>query len=75
MIAALKIAAVVAAALLGTLLLIGCGIAVMFELDGFGRRDADPRPLYLAALTLGAALCVAAPVALSRALFPARRGG
>jgi hypothetical protein len=59
------------ACLLGALLAVGCVIAALFELQGFGGpRDAGPRAGYLTVLAAGFAASVAVPVALWRALLP-----
>jgi len=64
-------AVVLAAAGLGALLAAGSGLAILFELDGFGRqRDAEPRALYLAALAAALVACVTGPVYLWRRLLP-----
>ncbi len=61
----------IVAAGLGALFGVGCLIAALFELQGFGApRDSDPRALYLLSLGLGFAVCVAGPLALWRLLFP-----
>ncbi len=70
MAATVKYAIVVAACLLGALGALGCGLAALFELDGFGRSGEDPRPLYLLALAVGLAASIAAPVVLWRVLLP-----
>lgn len=47
---------------------VGCLLAALFELQGFGGpRDQGPRPLYLASLLLGLVVCIAAPFTLRRA--------
>ena len=67
----LRIIAVGGACLVGALLAVGCVIAALFELQGFGGpRDAGPRPGYLLALAAGFAASVLVPVALWRALLP-----
>ena len=61
----------IVAAGLGALFGVGCLVAALFELQGFGApRDSDPRALYLFSLGLGLAVCVAGPLALWRLLFP-----
>jgi hypothetical protein len=66
-----RIAVVIAAAALGALFGVGCLVAALFELQGFGApRDTDPRALYLLALGAGLALCVAGPLVLWRLLLP-----
>ena len=68
---AAKVIVVLAASALGALLAAGCGLAALFELQGFGRpRDSDPRTLYVVALILGAAACVLVPLALWNVLLP-----
>ena len=68
---AVKVIVVFAAAALGALLAAGCALAVLFELQGFGTpRDSDPRPLYIAALTLALLACVLVPLGLWRLLLP-----
>jgi hypothetical protein len=48
----------------------GCMLAALFEVQGFGSRDSDPRTGYL--VVLGAALvaCVVIPAILWRRLVP-----
>jgi hypothetical protein len=66
-----RILAVGGACLLGALLAVGCVIAALFELQGFGGpRDAGPRAGYLLALAAGFVASVAVPVVLWRALLP-----
>jgi hypothetical protein len=66
-----RILAVVGACLLGALFAVGCAIAALFELQGFGGpRDAGPRAGYLVALAAGFAVSVAVPIVLWRALLP-----
>ncbi|HXH88156.1 MAG TPA: hypothetical protein VNI55_06080 [Gaiellaceae bacterium] len=68
----LKGLVVAVAAGLGGLLALGCVLAALFEVQGFGRpRDVDPRIGYLFLLALGLAACIVVPVALWRALLPA----
>ena len=68
---AVKVIVVFAAAALGALLAAGCGLAALFELQGFGTpRDSEPRALYIAALTLAAVACVLVPLGLWRVLLP-----
>ena len=53
--AAVRLAIVVAVSVAGALLTVGCLLAGLFELDGFGTpRDLSPRPLLLALYGLGA---------------------
>lgn len=64
-------AVVVAAAVaLGALFAFGCVLAALFEAQGFGDRDSDPRTWYLVAMAAGFVACVAVPVALWRILLP-----
>lgn len=68
--ATLRTLAFVAAAGLGALFAAGCLIAILFEVQGFGRaRDTDPRLGYLALLALGLVVCVAAPFVVWRKLL------
>jgi hypothetical protein len=67
---------VIVAAGLGALFGVGCVVAALFELQGFGApRDSDPRTLYLFSLGLGLAACVAVPLALWQLLLPERSPG
>ncbi|MPZ89979.1 MAG: hypothetical protein GEU81_18415 [Nitriliruptorales bacterium] len=43
---------------------------MLFEVQGFGREAADPRPGYLAALAVGFAASLTVPALLARWLFP-----
>lgn len=66
-----RLIVVVAAAALGALFAAGCGLAAVFELQGFGGpRDSDPRPLYIATMALGVVACVLVPLVLWRVLLP-----
>jgi protein-S-isoprenylcysteine O-methyltransferase Ste14 len=66
-----RVVVVLVAALLGALTVVGCVIAALFELQGFGgERDADPRTAYLAALGVGLVAGIAVPLALWRVLLP-----
>ena len=68
---ALKVIVVVAVALAGALAALGCLLAGLFELQGFGRpRDADPRAGYLAVLGLGLFASVMIPLGLWAVLLP-----
>jgi len=59
---------------LGALAAIGCLLAALFEVQGFGRpRDAEPRTGYLIELAVGFVASVAIPALLARWLLP--RGG
>jgi hypothetical protein len=70
-VAAVKLIALLAVAALGALLGLGCLLAALFEVQGFGRpRDAQPRGWYVALLGLGLLACVAGPLALWRLLLP-----
>lgn len=63
--------AVIVAAGLGALFGVGCVLAVLFELQGFGApRDSSPRALYLLTLGVALAVCVAGPLVLWRLLLP-----
>ena len=47
---------------------LGCILAALFEIQGFGGPpDGGPRPFYLAALALAFIVCIAAPWAVLRA--------
>jgi hypothetical protein len=73
-VAALKGVVVVAAVGVGALAAVGCLLAALFEVQGFGRpRDAEPRTGYLVELAVGFVASVAIPALLARWLFP--RGG
>jgi hypothetical protein len=60
---------------LGALFAVGCVVAVLFEVQGFGRGDDEPRMWYIFALALGFVACVAAPVAVLWVSFPGRLSG
>jgi len=63
----MRIAAALVALVLGVFFAIGFAIAILFELQGFGRpRDTDARLWYVALLVLGLAACVAVPAWLWR---------
>lgn len=69
---AVRVLVVLVAAGLGALLALGCFVAALFELEGFGGpRDEGSRAGYLALLGLGLVVSVGAPLLLWRALFPA----
>jgi cytochrome c biogenesis protein CcdA len=54
---------------LSGLFALGCALAILFEVQGFGaEQDQGPRPLYLIALALGFVLCIAA-LPLTRSLL------
>lgn len=66
-----RVIAVVASALVGAFVALGCLLAALFELQGFGTpRDAEPRAGYLVALALGLGASVGVPLALWRILLP-----
>ncbi|MGI8730467.1 MAG: hypothetical protein ACR2LK_10840 [Solirubrobacteraceae bacterium] len=68
---AAKVIVIAVAALGGAVTAIGCLLAGLFELQGFGRpRDADPRPGYLALLGAGFVASVLVPLGLWRLLWP-----
>ena len=59
--------AALVAAVVGAFFAVGLAIAILFELQGFGRpRDTDPRLWYVALLALGLVACVAVPAWLWR---------
>lgn len=66
-----KVVAVVVASFAGAQAALGCVLAALFELQGFGRRDAEPRAWYIALLVLGLIASVLAPLGLWRLLLPA----
>ena len=71
---ALKGVVVAVAVGLGALAAVGCLLAALFEVQGFGRpRDAEPRTGYLVELAVGFVASVAIPALLARWLLP--RGG
>jgi hypothetical protein len=70
-----RVAVVAAAGCLGLLFAVGCVIAALFELQGFGDRDGDPSIPYLLALAAAFVACVAVPVLVWRALLPASAPG
>jgi hypothetical protein len=56
---------------LGALFALGCALAALFELQGFGGdSDAGPRSWYLMACGLGVLACLLVPLALWRAVLP-----
>ena len=68
---AAKVIAVVIAALAGALAAVGCLLAGLFELQGFGRpRDSDPRAAYLSLLVFGVLAGALVPLGLWRLLLP-----
>ena len=63
----MRIGAALVATVVGAFFAVGFAIAILFELQGFGRpRDTDARLWYVALLVLGLAACVAVPAWLSR---------
>lgn len=63
----MRSAVALAATVVAAFVAIGCGIAILFELQGFGRpRDTDPRFWYVGLLILALACCVAVPARLWR---------
>jgi len=57
-----RLGAALVAIVAGAFFAVGFAIAVLFELQGFGRpRDTDPRLWYVALLVLGLAACAAVP--------------
>ena len=63
----MRIGAALIATVVSAFFAIGFAIAILFELQGFGRpRDTDPRLWYVALLVLGLAACVAVPAWLWR---------
>lgn len=69
-----RAAALAVAAGLGGLFAVGAVIAALFEVQGFGREAADPRPGYLLVLAVGFAAALGVPALLARWLFPRRAG-
>jgi branched-subunit amino acid ABC-type transport system permease component len=61
---------VVVAVALGVLFALGSLLSALFEAQGFGDRDSDPRTWYLVAMGAAFVACVALPVALWRLLLP-----
>src|SRR6476619_4458952 len=67
---ALKGVAVAAAVALGMLVAVGCLLAALFEVQGFGGpRDVGPRTGYLIELALGFVAAIAIPALLWRRLL------
>jgi hypothetical protein len=64
-----RLLVVVVAVALGALFALGCVVAALFEVQGFGDRDGDPSRGYLAALALGFSACVVVPAVLWRRLL------
>ena len=61
---------VAGASALGALFAVGCLIAALFEVQGFGGpRDEGPRSGYLVRLAVGFVACIAIPAFLSRRLL------
>jgi branched-subunit amino acid ABC-type transport system permease component len=69
-IAAAKGVIVAAAVALGVLFAFGSVLSALFEAQGFGDRDSDPRMWYLVAMGAAFVACVAVPVAVWRVLLP-----
>ena len=67
---ALKSVVVAGAVGLGALSALGCVLAALFEVQGFGSRDGEPHTGYLIALALGFAASIVIPAFLWRWLFP-----
>jgi branched-subunit amino acid ABC-type transport system permease component len=67
---AVKVVVVAAAVALGALFAFGCVLAALFEAQGFGDRDSDPRTWYVVAMGAAFVACIAVPVALWRLLLP-----
>ena len=66
----LKSIAVAVAFAAGAIAAVGCLLAALFEVDGFGGpRDQGPRSGYLTALALGFVASVVIPVSLWRRLL------
>jgi len=61
---------VAVAVALGALFAVGSLLAALFEAQGFGDRDSDPRTWYLVAMGVAFVACIAVPVALWRLLLP-----
>ena len=58
----MRLGAALVAIVAGAFFAVGFAIAVLFELQGFGRpRDTDPRLWYVALLVLGLVACAAVP--------------
>lgn len=68
---AVRSAIVVICAAFGVLGVIGCLLAALFELQGFGTPlDGDARAGYLLALSAGLVISVSAPLVVWRLLLP-----
>ena len=67
---AVKAIVVAAAVALGALFAFGSVLSALFEAQGFGDRDSDPRTWYLVAMGAAFVACIAVPVALWRLLLP-----
>lgn len=66
-------AAIALASAGGAVVIVGCLLAGLFEIQGFGTpRDTDPRTGRLALFAAGTAAGVAVPLALWRILLPDR---
>jgi branched-subunit amino acid ABC-type transport system permease component len=61
---------VAAAVSLGALFALGSVLSALFEAQGFGDRDSDPRTWYLIAMGAAFVACIALPVAVWRLLLP-----
>jgi uncharacterized membrane protein YccC len=71
-----RIVVVLASAVAGAVVVVGCLLAGLFEIQGFGTpRDAEPRTGRLVGFALGIAAGVAIPLALWRILLPERAPG
>ena len=71
----LKYLVVVMSIALGSLFAVGCLLAALFEVQGFGGpRDQPPRTGYVVELAVGFAACVAIPALLTRQLLHAGPG-
>ena len=72
----MRTTAALVAAVAGAFFAVGFAIAILFELQGFGRpRDTDPRVWYVALLVAGLLTCVDVPVRLAQRLGRRRRAG
>ena len=72
----MRTAAALVAAVAGAFFAVGFAIAILFELQGFGRpRDTDPRVWYVALLVAGLVACMAVPAWLAQRPGSSRRAG